>query len=146
MTHNTLRKSLNKNSAQADVDGLYTNKQITDAVFGGLADEKLATQRQLTRKYELENQITEASVLNRKSLESGFAALADAMIHRIMASEVSRETKEDLLKDLATIPITIESVARSQSKLQRSNGQLENGENESSRTVAKKRARTSLKD
>ena len=115
-------------------------------MFAGLTEEKLLTQRQLTRKYELENQITEASVLNRKSLESGFAALADAMIHRIMASEVSRETKEDLLKDLATIPITIESVARSQSKLQRSNGQLENGENESSRTVAKKRARTSLKD
>jgi hypothetical protein len=124
MTHNTLRKLLNKNSAQADADGLYSTKQITDAVFGGLADEKLATQRQMTRKLELENAITEASVLDRKSLESGIAALADAMIHRIMASEVSRETKEDLLKDLATIPVTIASVARSQTKLPRSkNGQ-----------------------
>jgi hypothetical protein len=42
---------------QADAEGLYSTKQITDAVFGGLADEKLATQMQLTRKYQLENSI-----------------------------------------------------------------------------------------
>jgi len=57
LTHNTLRKLLNKNSVQADAEGLYSTKQITDAVFGGLADEKLATQMQLTRKYQLENSI-----------------------------------------------------------------------------------------
>ena len=57
LTHNTLRKLLNKNSVQADAEGLYSTKQITDAVFGGLADEKLAMQMQLTRKYQLENSI-----------------------------------------------------------------------------------------
>jgi len=45
MTSATLRKSLGKNSAQADVDGLFSTRQITDAVFGGLSEEKLATQR-----------------------------------------------------------------------------------------------------
>jgi hypothetical protein len=45
MTSNTLRKSLAKNSPAPDADGLYTTKQITDAVFGGLNEEKLATQR-----------------------------------------------------------------------------------------------------
>jgi hypothetical protein len=55
LTSNTLRKALNKNSAQAGENGLYTTRQICDAVFGGLNEEKLATQRQLTRKYELEN-------------------------------------------------------------------------------------------
>jgi hypothetical protein len=120
MTHNTLRKLLNKNTVVADADGLYTTKQITDAVFGGLHEEKLLTQRQLTRRYELENAITEASVLDRKALTVGFAALADAMTSRIMTSELSRETKEDLLRDLATIPIVCENVARSQSRLRRS--------------------------
>ena len=127
-----MRKLLNKNSAQADADELYSTKQICDAVFWGLADEKLATQRQLTRKLEFENAITEASVLDRKSLESGFAAPAAAMVHRIMASEVPRETKEDLLGELATIPVTIANVARSQSKLRHSkNGETPDGESES---------------
>jgi hypothetical protein len=72
-----------------------------------------------TRKYQLENQITEASVLNKAALEAGFAQLADAMVHRIIASEVSREAKEDLLRDLAGIPIVLEYVAARQSKLPR---------------------------
>jgi len=93
MTSATLRKSLAKNSAQADVDGLFSTRQITDAVFGGLSEEKLATQRPLTRKYELENSIVEASVLNKAALEAGFSQLTDAMVHRIAASELSREAK-----------------------------------------------------
>jgi hypothetical protein len=86
MTSNTLRKALNKNSAQADADGLFSTKQITDAVFGGLTEEKLLTQRQLTRKYELENSIVEASVLNRSELMTAFPAVADAMTSRTMVS------------------------------------------------------------
>jgi hypothetical protein len=93
MTSNTLRKSLAKNSAVPDADGLFTTRQITDAVFGGLSEEKLATQRPLTRKYELENSIVEASVLNKAALEAGFSQFADAMVHRIAASELSREAK-----------------------------------------------------
>jgi hypothetical protein len=57
MTHVTQRKLLAKNSAVPDSDGLFSTKQITDAVFAGLNEEKLTTQRQLTRKYELENAI-----------------------------------------------------------------------------------------
>src|SRR6516162_2384002 len=68
MTSNTLRKSLAKNSAVPDADGLFTTRQITDAVFGGLSEEKLLT-RQLTRRYELDNQNIEASVLNRAELK-----------------------------------------------------------------------------
>jgi len=58
-----------------------------------LSEEKLATQRPLTRKYELENSIVEASVLNKAALEAGFSQFADAMVHRIAASELSREAK-----------------------------------------------------
>jgi hypothetical protein len=93
MTHVTQRKLLAKNSAVPDAVGLFTTRQTTDAVFGGLSEEKLATQRPLTRKYELENSIVEASVLNKAALEAGFSQLADAMVHRIAASELSREAK-----------------------------------------------------
>jgi hypothetical protein len=41
----------------------------------------------LTRKYELENSIVEASVLNKAALMAGFAQLADAIVQRIMASD-----------------------------------------------------------
>jgi hypothetical protein len=92
--------------------------------------EKLATQRQLTRKYQLENAIVEASVLNKAALEAGFAQLADAMVHRIMASELDRSAKEDLLRDLSTIPIVLEGVAKRQTRLRVKNGQTPNGENE----------------
>jgi hypothetical protein len=112
MTGHTLRRLLGKNSAQADADGLYTTKQITDAVFGGLAEEKLLTQRQLTRGYELDNQIVEASVLNRAELEKVLAQVAEAIQSRIMSSELSREIKEDVLRDLASVPLILEDVAR----------------------------------
>jgi hypothetical protein len=131
MTSNTLRKALKKNSAQADAGGLFSTKQICDAVFGGLAEERLLTQRQLTRKYQLENAITEASVLNRAALAQGFAAIADAMVHRVMASELIRVAKEDLLRDLAGIPVIVDNVARTRTWLpRRSNGQTPDGENE----------------
>ena len=61
----TLRKSLAKSSATADQDGLFTTRQVVDALFGSLAVEKLATQKELRRKLELENAITTASVLDR---------------------------------------------------------------------------------
>jgi hypothetical protein len=52
-----------KNSAAPDKDGLFTTRQIVGAVYGGaLSEEKLRTQRQITRKLELENAITLGSV------------------------------------------------------------------------------------
>jgi hypothetical protein len=74
MTHNTLRKSLNKNSAQADADGLYSTKQVIDAVFGGLADEKLATQRQLTSGVAVQNPQQILAIDCRVAIQSSAAA------------------------------------------------------------------------
>jgi len=76
--------------------------------------EKLATHKELRRKLELENAITTGSVLNRAELAKGLAAIADAMVSRIMASELSRSAKQDLLTELSSIPITL---AHSQSRL-----------------------------
>jgi hypothetical protein len=119
-----VRKNLLKAGVESDESGCYSTEQVCLAVFGGLNEEKLATQRELTKKYALDNQIVEASVLNRAALARGLAAIADAMVCRIMVSELSRETKEDLLRDLASIPVVLDSVASRQSKLRRSkNGQ-----------------------
>jgi hypothetical protein len=120
----TLRKALAKDSATPDTDGLYTTQQIAAAIYGALHFEKVRTQRELARKLELENSITTASVLNRHALEQGLAAIADAFVSRLMsANEMSRETKEDLLRELSSWPMVLDSVARNQTRFRRGNGQ-----------------------
>ena len=76
----------------------------------------------MTKKYELENAITEGSFLNRSELVKGLSTVADAMTSRIMATDVSRSVKEDLLNDLAIVPIVLANVAHAQTKLRRGNG------------------------
>ena len=122
LTSQTLRKSLNKNSAVADANGLFTTRQIVDALYGALHHEKLRTQRELADRYALENQITRAEVLNRAEVERIFATIADAIKTRIMSSNLSRHEKEDILKDIAALPIVLKEVAHGQSRLPRARG------------------------
>ena len=85
--------------------------------------EKIRTQRAISRKLELENQITTASVLDRGELAKGLVAIADAFVSRLMAaSEIPRQVREDLLHDLATWPLALESVAHRHTRLPRGNG------------------------
>jgi hypothetical protein len=120
---NTLRKALAKSSAIPDADGLFTTKQIVAAIHGSMDIEKLATQKELRRKLELQNAIAEASVLNRSELMKILSMIADAMRTRIMSdSEMSRSAKEDILKDIASIPLLLKEVAHAQSRLPRGNG------------------------
>jgi hypothetical protein len=96
---------------------LYTTRQLIAAIFGAIDLEKLRTQEQITKKYQLDNEIVEASVVNKAALMKGLAAVADAMQSRIRASELSRRAQDDLLDDLAGIPIALEGVARAQTRL-----------------------------
>jgi len=118
LTSQTLRRSLAKTSATPNADGLFTTQEIIAALFGELHLEKIRTQRALARKLELENAITTASVLNRAELVKAMAAIADAFVSRVMAVQgLSRQEKEDLLKELSSWPIVLEDVAHRQSRL-----------------------------
>ena len=66
--------------------------------------EKIATQREITRKLELENAITTAGVINRAELTKGFAELADALVGTVMNSDLPRSAKENFLNNLASWP------------------------------------------
>ena len=78
------------------------------------------TQREITRKLALENAITTGSVLNRAELEKVFA---DAFASRVMSVQgLSRQEKEDLLKDLSSWPLALEDVAHAQTRLPRGKG------------------------
>ena len=123
LTAATLRRALNKNSALSDKDSLYTTQQIAAAIYGALHIEKLKTQREIARKLALENTITTGSVLNRAELEKVFAAIADAFASRVMSVQgLSRQEKEDLLKDLSSWPLALEDVAHAQTRLPRGKG------------------------
>ena len=118
----SLRKSLGKIGAEPD-NGCFSTSQIVDALFGEMHQEKLRTQKQITRKLELENSITTGSVLNWAALSAAFAQVADAMVHRITVSSLTRHEKEDLLRELSEIPVTISNVAHAQTRLPRGNGE-----------------------
>ena len=122
LTTDTLRKALAKDSAVADADGLFSTQQIVAALYGALHQEKVRTQKELADRYMLENQITRAEVLNRAEVERIFATIADAIKTRIMSSNLSRHEKEDILKDIAALPIVLKEVAHGQSRLPRARG------------------------
>jgi hypothetical protein len=113
----TLRKSLAKSSAAPDANGLFSTQQIVAALYGALHQEKVRTQKELADRYALENQITRAEVLNRAEVERVCAAIADAVRTRIMSSHLDRHEKEDILNDIAALPIVLKEVAHAQSRL-----------------------------
>jgi hypothetical protein len=125
MSSATLRKALNRNSAEPDANGLFTTRQIAGAAYGrALSEEKLRTQRQIARKLELENAVTTASVLNRAEMMRALALISDAMTSRILAANIDRAVKEDLLQNLGSLPLVLQDVAHAQSRLLRGNGKM----------------------
>jgi len=143
LTSQTLRNSLGKTAATPDADGLYTTTQIVGAVFGAFDQEKLATQKELTKKYQIANAIAEGSVLDRAELLRGFAAIADAFVSRLMAaSEIPRSVKDDLLKDLSSWPLVLEDTAHRQTKLPaRANGREDGSEDRNSDRLARRKVK-----
>jgi hypothetical protein len=121
----TLRKLINQASVEPGSDECYSTAELVGAIYGDLRSEKLRTQRELTKRYRLDNQIVEGSVLNRAELMKALSTIADAMTSRIMAAAVGREVKEDLLKELAGIPLVLEEVRRANSQLPRRDGQTD---------------------
>jgi hypothetical protein len=122
---NTLRKYLHQGGVEADEDGCFSTLQICACVYGDLRSERLRKEGELTKRYALQNAITEGSVLDRHELMRTFSVIAAAMVTRInSATELSRNVREDLLRDLATWPDAIKEVAHRQTRLpHRGNGQ-----------------------
>jgi len=119
----TLRRRLGDSHEEPGPDGRYTTKQLTSALFGDLYGAKLRTQNEQAEKLRIENEISRAEVLNRAELSKAFAAIADAFVSRVMSVHgLTRQEKEDLLKDLATWPLALQEVAHAQTRLPRGNG------------------------
>jgi len=116
MSPNTLQKVLNQASVTPGEDGCFSTAQLLSGVYGRMYEEKLKVQQQLARRYELANKITEGEFLNRVELEKSLGQLAAEMVFIIETSNLSREAQDDLRVTLASIPVEIAGVAKSQTK------------------------------
>jgi len=112
----TLRKNLRQADIQPAEDGTFSTEQITAGLFGSLREQRLLKEKQLVRKYELANQIIEGNYLNRSEIEKALGQLAAEMVFIIETSNLSREAQDDLRVTLASIPVEIAGVAKSQTK------------------------------
>jgi hypothetical protein len=131
LAQNTLRKYLHQGGAEPDAGGCYSTEQLCKAIFGDLRAERLRKERELTKKYQLENAITEGNLLDRQALARTFGLIADAMVTRInSATELPRTVREDILRELSTWPLAIEEVAHRQSRLPRGRGNVQTSEDE----------------
>jgi hypothetical protein len=130
---NTVRKILNQGGAEPSKDGTYSTEQVTACLFGNLHAEKIRKERELVRKYRLENEITESAVVNKSEALKGLALIADEMTSIILRSALSQSEKEDLQRALSSVPVVCEDAARRMTRLRRngSGKTPENGESES---------------
>jgi hypothetical protein len=92
----------------------------TELAAKAIADvnrQRVKAQKELTEKYRLENMITRAEYLKRLDIARGLATVAEAVVSGIMSSDMPRTVKEDVLKNIASLPLILEEVAHAQSRL-----------------------------
>jgi hypothetical protein len=132
----TLSKFLRQSDAVPDESGCYSTAQLCSAIYGDLRAERLRKERELTKRYRLENEITEGNLVNKTAILQGFASLADAMVCRIMSSALEREVKEDLLRELSTIPVVVKDASKqTRSRAVRNGQEEEQDESETASTL-----------
>ena len=106
---------------------------------------RLLLQDQKRSAYQLENAITEGSVLDRDALSRGFAAIADAFVSRLMAaSEIPRSVQRICSRIWRVGQLVLEETAYRQTRLPRGgNGKRpdEDGSEEPSGTTSARRRR-----
>jgi hypothetical protein len=128
LTRTTLRKYLAGISARPGADGCFSTAQITAAAYGDLHAERERLTREHRRKLALHNAAVRGGLVNRAALTAMFSQVADSMCSRIRASSLTRDEQSDLLRELASIPVSIESIAAEQSRLPR--GRQHDGDGE----------------
>jgi hypothetical protein len=79
--------------------------------------QRTKTEKAREEKLRLENQITRSEYLKRSEIARGLAAIVDAVVSRVMAADVPRNVKEDILKNIVSLPLILEEVAHAQSRL-----------------------------
>jgi hypothetical protein len=112
----TLERKLRDAQVFPDNGGAYSTKAIKAAVFGSLHNERLRRIKEEADKVAMANQVARGELLERRSLEQGFAEIAAAIVGIIGKSGLSREDQVQIQKNLSSIPVIIKDVVRRQDK------------------------------
>jgi hypothetical protein len=116
----TLRRRLGECHQQPAVDGTYTTRQLVTGLYGDLYGAKLRTQNEQAEKLRIENEVSRGELLSRRELARGFTEVAAAISSRVMAcTELPRLAREDILRDLASVPLVLTQTADKQVRLPR---------------------------
>jgi hypothetical protein len=125
ISKDTLRKNLNQVSATPGEDGCYSTEQITGAVFGDLYNARLRVENERYERLRLENEFRRGEQLDKHELTRCFDEISDAISSRVMSiHELSREVKQDILRELSRSATIILEVSDRQTK-HRTNGPSE---------------------
>jgi hypothetical protein len=116
-------KRLKDGGEAPDREGCYATSQIIKVLYGSLHTEGLRKVATEADGVELANAITRTEFLNRADLEDGFGRIATAMVQIIRRSTLDQPSQDDLLSQLSSFRVVVESVARRQDK------RLANGSN-----------------
>jgi len=116
----TLRRRLGESHQEPAADGTYTTRQLVTGLYGDLYGARLRYQNEAAEKLRIENEASRGELLNRRELARAFEQIADAMITRIMScTELPRTAREDLLRELASVPLVLEETADRQNRVPR---------------------------
>jgi hypothetical protein len=135
VTKMTLRKYLTGIGARPDAAGCFSTPQITAALYGDLHAARVRLARAQYRRISLANAATRGALVDKALLRAMFSRVADSMVSRITASNLSPDEKTDLLKELSSVPVSIDGIAVEQSRLPHGDGEDDldddfNGEDE----------------
>jgi hypothetical protein len=107
-------------------DGCFNSAQIAEALFGGVSVERRRLIAEQADGYALDNARKRGELLDRNLVVSGLESVFLAIKQYVLASELSREAKDDILSNIAGLEVIITNVTEAQG----SNVYLNNGETE----------------
>jgi hypothetical protein len=111
-----LAARLKEAGEKPDENGLFSTRAITQTLYGSLFAERLRKTAEEADKVAIANAVSRGELLSRSELMQAMAHVADAMVGVIENSGLSREDKEQIRRNLASIPIVIAGQAARQDK------------------------------
>lgn len=101
--HRALSKRIRREGLEPGEDGCFSTAQICAAVFGDQYSEDLRKTREEADKLEIHNKRSRRELIDAESVYRHFEAWFIIIRQRILASKMTRDEQDDLLRELKGI-------------------------------------------
>jgi hypothetical protein len=117
LTAETISHRLRDAREKPDISGAYSTSQILRGLYGDShAEERRQETRQRRIHWEIRNQVMRAELLDRELLTQALSRIFGAISALIVSAPIPKQVKDDLLQNISTYPLAIQSVAQRQTK------------------------------